>query len=482
MKKIYYVFSLLLVLMIGLSVFEINSFQKTKEKIKTDIFDDLVINVKSLAKNISIYIDKNYKLSLLKNDENTKNKVDTYLSSFISHNYKNMFIVYKKPNSKFFIALADGSKKEKFDFKETFEPLNKKEWEKVLKNKKPIYFKQKIKDIWMTYLYPVLDNNNNLKYIIVTDFSTKPLSLVSRNLDLFRSNVVAFTIVIFISIIILLVFLVYDYKRQHEMQHLVEELKLLNETLEEKVKNEVEKNRQKDKQLMMQSRMALMGELLSMIAHQWRQPLNTIGGIVSNIKLDIMLGEFQQDKLSQTLDKIENLILHLSHTIDDFRKFYREENDNDYKTIKISKLIDETLNITSSSFQNNHIKIILNIKDDIEIYTMPNRLKQVFLNVIKNGLDSIKEREVQNPYIKIDVFKENDNAIIEIKDNAKGIDKEIIDKIFDPYFTTKDEKNGTGIGLYMSKMIIEKLNGRIIAYNDEVGAVFRIELKENNGN
>jgi len=258
-------------------------------------------------------------------------------------------------------------------------------------------------------------------------------------------------------------------------------IKELNDTLEEKVESEVEKNRQKDKQLMMQSRMALMGELLSMIAHQWRQPLNTIGGIVSNLKLDIMLGEFDEKKLGGVLDKIENLILHLSHTIDDFRKFYREENENDYKSIKISKIIDETLNITMPSFKTHNIELILNIKNDDEIYTMPNRLKQVFLNIIKNGLDSIKERDIENPYIKIEVFKEDDKLIIEIKDNAKGIDEDIKDKIFDPYFTTKDEKNGTGIGLYMSKMIVEKLNGKIFAYNDEFGAVFRIELKDNNG-
>jgi len=466
--------------MIGLSLFEINSFQKTKDKIKEDIFNDLVVNVENLASNISFYIDKNYNLKNLKNKEFLKNRLDSYLESFISHNYKNLFIVYPKKNSKFFIALADGSKKEKFDFREIFEPLAKEHWQKVTKTKKPIYFKQKIKDIWMTYLYPVFENDK-LKYIIVIDFSTKPLSLVSRNLDIFKSNVVFFTVVIFVSIIVLLVFLVYDYKRQHEMQHLVEELKELNDTLEEKVESEVEKNRQKDKQLMMQSRMALMGELLSMIAHQWRQPLNTIGGIVSNLKLDIMLGEFDEKKLGGVLDKIENLILHLSHTIDDFRKFYREENENDYKSIKISKIIDETLNITMPSFKTHNIELILNIKNDDEIYTMPNRLKQVFLNIIKNGLDSIKERDIENPYIKIEVFKEDDKLIIEIKDNAKGIDEDIKDKIFDPYFTTKDEKNGTGIGLYMSKMIVEKLNGKIFAYNDEFGAVFRIELKDNNG-
>jgi len=479
MKKVYYIFFLLVLLMIGLSILEIYSFKNTKEKIKTDILNELVLDVDSLAKNIAHHLEY-YSLKKLKNEQSLKDNIDNYLKSFVTNNYKNVFIVYPKQNTQFFVVLADGSKKDKFDFKETFEPLQKKYWEEVINTKKPIYFQQKIKDIWMSFLYPVV-KNNELKYIIVIDFSTKPLMLVNRNLEMFKSNVILFSGVIFISIIILLVFLIYDYTRQHKMQHLIQELKELNDTLEDRVKEEVAKNREKDNQLVLQSRLALMGELLSMIAHQWRQPLNAIGGIISNLKLDITFGELNESHIKETTQKIEKLILHLSHTIDDFSKFYREEDENQFEKIEISKIIDESLNIIIASIKNNNIDLQLDIKNNEVIYIMPNRLKQVILNLIKNSLDALKEREIKNPYIKIEVFK-NDNLIIEIKDNAGGIDESIIDKVFEPYFTTKDEKNGTGIGLYMSKMIIERMGGKLMVENDTDGAKFSIELKEINAN
>jgi len=479
MKKIYYILFILVLLMIGLSILEIYSFKSTKEKIKNDILSELVLDVDSLAKNIAQHLEY-HSLNKIKTEPSLKNEVDNYLKSFITNNYKNVFIVYPKKNTQFFVVLADGSKKDKFDFKETFEPLEKKYWQQVIKTKKPVYFHQNIKNIWMSFLYPVV-KNNELKYIIVIDFSTKPLILVNRNLETFKSNVILFSGVIFVSIIILLVFLIYDYARQHEMQNLIQELKELNDTLEDRVKEEVEKNRQKDNQLVLQSRLALMGELLSMIAHQWRQPLNAIGGIISNLKLDIAFGELSESHIKETTQKIEKLILHLSNTIDDFSKFYREEDENQFEKIEISKIIDESLNIILASIKNNNIDLKLDIQDNETIYIMPNRLKQVILNLIKNSLDALKEREIKNPYIKIKVFKK-DNLIIEITDNAGGIDESIIDKVFDPYFTTKDEKNGTGIGLYMSKMIIEKMGGKLMVSNDTNGAKFTIELKEIDAN
>ena len=478
MKKIYYLFLFLVILMSLLGILETKSFYNTKEKIRNDVFNELLKNVETTSKNIATYINENYELENIKKSPKIKEKIDSYLSSFIGNNYKNLFIVYPY-NEKFFVALADGSKKDKFDFKERFQPLAKKEWQKLRNEKQPIYFKQNIKDIWVTYLYPV--NNKDLKYIIVIDFSTKPLLLINRSLDNLKSNVVLFSVILIISILILIGFFIYDYKRQDKMQRLVEELKNLNDSLEERVKEEVEKNRQKDKRLIDQARLALMGELLSMVAHQWRQPLNSIGGIVSNLKLDIALGEVDDTKLDKTLHKIERIILHLSHTIDDFRRFYRQYDEKDLTTIKISKIIKETLSIISYSLTNNKIKLKLHIKDDVEIKIIPNRLKQVILNIIKNGIDALIENRVQNPYIQIDVTYDS-ILKIEISDNAGGIPEDIKDKIFDPYFTTKNEKNGTGIGLYMSKMIIEKLNGDIIVSNSDKGAVFLIELKGEDGN
>ena len=472
MKKFWF-FPALVVLMVVMGIFVFINFNDTKTYIKQDIFEDSLKNVEVISSNIVKYINKNFDLEKLKKDEKLKLKADEYLESFISLNYKNIFIVY--PKNKFFIALADGSKTERFDFKEKFKPLNKLKWNEVLKTKKPLYFTQDIKGIWTTFLYPIIENNK-VKAILVIDFSTKPVKLVENSLTILKRNVEFFILTIFIFIIVLVGFTIYDYKRQKQLKKLVIELQNLNDTLEERVKEEVEKNIQKDKQLELQSRMALMGELLSMIAHQWRQPLNALSAIVSNLKLDLMLGSFDKNELAKTIDKMENLIVHLSHTIDDFRKFYRE--DNEFVKIKISQIIDDAINIVSASLNAHSINLKVDIKEDFELKTMPNRLKQVLLNIIKNASDVLEERKIKNPTIKIEVK----NKTIFIKDNAGGIKDDIIDKIFEPYFTTKDEKNGTGLGLYMSKTIIEKLNGKIKAYNDENGAVFKIELKDIDGN
>jgi len=480
MKKIYYLFLFLVLLFLSLSIVEIKSFFQIKQKIQQDILTELLLNVNSISQNIAIYLSKNYSLNQLKNNPKIKNQVDSYLNSFLGHNYKNLFIVYPKKNSKFFTVLADGSRKDKFDFKETFEPLQKEKWQKLLSNKHPIYFKQNIKNIWMSYLHPVFINKK-LAYIIVIDFSTKPLILVNKNLNIFKSNVILFGALILISIIILMIFFIYDYKRQQDMQNLINELKKLNDTLEEKILEEVAKSRQKDKQLMLQSRLALMGELLSMIAHQWRQPLNTIGSVVSNLKLDILFNEITEKKLEESIEKIEKLIMHLSHTIDDFSNFYREDTQNEFVNVKIEQILNDTINIILPSINNNNVKLIKNIRYNKNIYIMPNRLKQVLLNLIKNSLDAIKENKVKEPFIEVDVFEDKGKVVIEVTDNAGGIQDDILDKVFDPYFSTKDAKNGTGIGLYMSKMIIEKLNGSLSVYNKKEGVVFRIELKANYG-
>ena len=143
----------------------------------------------------------------------------------------------------------------------------------------------------------------------------------------------------------------------------------------------------------------------------------------------------------------------------------------------IQHIIKQILNIAEASLKNKNIAVNIDIKCDKDLFTYPNELKQVILNIIKNAEDIIVERKISSGKIDIRAYPNNDICVIEIEDNAGGIKEDIIDKIFDPYFTTKNEKNGTGLGLYMSRQIIkDRIKGELLASNGKKGAIFRIEL------
>jgi len=259
------------------------------------------------------------------------------------------------------------------------------------------------------------------------------------------------------------------------LSHLVNqtstELQVLNSKLEIKIKESVEKNRQKDQQMLHQAKLAQMGEMISMIAHQWRQPLNAITLTTSNLKFKSTIDDFNSQLFKEELERIEDYAQHLSKTIDDFRTFFKDNKTKEKTTFK--QLVDSTLEIIKVAIENKNIKIITNFKNDNEFETYPNELKQVILNIIKNAEDIILEKEIKDGKIEINT----DDNILTIKDNAGGIPEDIIDKIFDPYFSTKKEKDGTGLGLYMSKTIIEEhCGGKLSVSNDEDGAVFKIEF------
>jgi signal transduction histidine kinase len=312
--------------------------------------------------------------------------------------------------------------------------------------------------------------------MIVIDFSTKPLRLIDKDLQYIKKFYFIFIIIIAVILFILMIFIFYDTKRERKVHRLLDELRELNENLKEKVKEEVKKSIEKDKQLIMQSRLALMGELLSMIAHQWRQPLNAIGSVVTNIEVDMEFNELNKKKLAKSIEKIKTTIQYLSETIDEFRRFYRK--DMKKEDINIDESIKEVINLILPSLESKNIKINFNKRCNKKIKLMKNEFKQVILNIIKNAEDAIIQRNVKNPNIWIRTFVEEGKCVIEISDNAGGIDKKVRDKIFEPYFTTKNEKEGTGLGLYMSKNIVEKrLGGVLMQYNDEKGAVFRMEFE-----
>jgi C4-dicarboxylate-specific signal transduction histidine kinase len=247
------------------------------------------------------------------------------------------------------------------------------------------------------------------------------------------------------------------------------ELKRLNETLEHRVK-------QQEEQLVKQSRHAAMGEMISMIAHQWRQPLSTISSIVSNVKISVDLNEIEPKLLKNDLSKITELTLYLSKTINDFRNFFLPNKSKEISDITI--LTHEAHSLLEHMLMINDVEFVNKCKDLSKIYVYKNEFVQVLINIIKNAIDQLAIKGIENRNIWLDDYEDGEFVVVTISDNAGGIDTDIIDKVFEPYFSTKSEKNGTGLGLYMSKMIIEEhLDGKISVENNELGGVtFKIKL------
>jgi len=233
--------------------------------------------------------------------------------------------------------------------------------------------------------------------------------------------------------------------------------------------------------ILQQSRLAQVGEMISMIAHQWRQPLSTISAISTNIQLSIELEQFdttkeierkeQDDFFKTELQNLDYNLKSLSNIIDNFSNFYRS--DNKTVKLKLEDVISNSLQMINTLLTNDDINIIIeyNSKKEIEVYS--HELSQTIVNLLKNSQDNFILNKIQNPTIKIIV---NDYSI-KVCDNGGGISNKIINKIFDPYFSTKDEKNGRGLGLYMSKIIVEKHHkGKLSVKNTDDGVCFNIEL------
>ncbi|WP_229860217.1 ATP-binding protein [Candidatus Sulfurimonas baltica] len=266
-------------------------------------------------------------------------------------------------------------------------------------------------------------------------------------------------------------------------------MKKLNDYLEKALIEEKELQRQQEKErqiLFQQSKMAAMGEMIGNIAHQWRQPIAIISMWANNIIADIDMGNIENEQLRKYANSINAQTQHLSQTIDDFRNFFAPNKEK--KTFTLKNSIDKTMSLLTASFKTHSIELIENI-EEIEITALENELTQGILNIIKNAKDILVTlpRESRK-LIFVNVYKQGNRAIIEIKDSGGGIPENIIDKVFEPYFTTKHKSQGTGIGLYMTESIITKhLHGEISVENSEYdyegkhykGAVFAISLPIN---
>jgi len=306
-----------------------------------------------------------------------------------------------------------------------------------------------------TTVIPILDENDNIIEFVairydVTDavFTAKELEKKEKELESLNATL------------------------EERIKKQTLKLEELNKNLEIKIQKEVEKNREKDRIMFQQARFAAMGEMMANIAHQWRQPLSELGILLFKLKdasLKNSIEEFEKD-----YNDCKVVINRMSKTIDDFRDFFkptREKSD-----FYIEDSIEEAIFIIKETLKSHNIKINFNNKHSIIVNGYPNEILQVILNILNNAKDALISKGKNHKKIDIQISSSNNQVKIFICDNGGGINENILEKVFDPYFTTKHSKQGTGIGLYMSKKIIEQNGGSIEVSNKKDGACFMIKL------
>ena len=255
------------------------------------------------------------------------------------------------------------------------------------------------------------------------------------------------------------------------------QLKELNKTLEKRVQEEISKNDEKQKLLFWQSRMASLGQMLGNIAHQWRQPLTELNLTLFNMKKASLNKD--EKKVEELYKESKNLISGMSSTIEDFTNFFNPLKEK--KSFEIKDVINEVLTILRKVIEQEEIKIKVDVPINYKVLGVSNELAQVLINLIQNSKDAFRQNEIKDKNIFISL-KEKKNldkksVILDIEDNAGGIKEENLDSIFEPYFTTKHKSQGTGLGLFMSKMIIEKsLEGTLSHRNSKNGSIFTITI------
>ena len=292
-------------------------------------------------------------------------------------------------------------------------------------------------------------------------------------------NIVLFILFLTIAIIVSIVIsqqidtVLKDYQRKvREDAKLLEEL---NSTLQIRVEEEIEKNREKEQLLVEKSRFIALGEMISNIAHQWRQPLSELSSILMNMKFKHSLGALDTETMKKKADEADDVIEYMSHTIDDFRNFFMPKKEKEVFTLQ--NIMNSVMTIISSSLENNKIDVNIIIDKKITVNTYLNEYQQVVLNIMTNAKDILLEKNIKDAFIKIIAYEENDSIVLSIEDNGGGIQTKPKNKVFEPYFTTKSQANGTGIGLYMSKIIVDKnMNGKLKVRNTRIGAKFLIYI------
>ena len=351
---------------------------------------------------------------------------------------------------------------------ETFTQYAYKKYSSSEVNQKLSYFKLYPNWNWVIAVGVYIDD-------IEKDIATKKEDLKKRVKT--QTIQTVFLFVLFLSIGIVLTILLseriddffkeYRAKVKAKSDALIE----LNETLEKRVSEELERNREQEQLLVQKSRLIALGEMISNIAHQWRQPLSELSSILMNIKFKHNMGKLDNVTMDKKTKEAEVVLNYMSHTIDDFRNFFMPKKDKEEFFVKDA--IKSVMTIISSALEYNNIKVEIDIDEYLRLNTYINEYEQVLLNIISNAKDVLIQNKIENPVIKIKTENQDEYVILTIEDNAGGVKVNPKSKIFEPYFTTKSDSDGTGIGLYMSKIIVDKnMKGKLRVRNTKDGAKF----------
>ncbi len=332
-----------------------------------------------------------------------------------------------------------------------------------------------------------MENENKIFSIIndieIFGIKNKPIAKVvlfqdiTKEVKIYENYLYTFIGILAILIIILSYALIMTFNKfLTTIVSINDDLKDLNIHLEDRVFKEVQKNREKEQQLFEQSKRAQIGEMIGNIAHQWRQPLSVISTAISGMQLQKEMGILDDNEFNNTTKTIMDTTQYLSKIIDEFRDFI--DSKNEFSDFILQDAMDKTLRVNGATLKSNHIKLIKRYKETpIHIHSIQGEISQVILNIINNAKDILCERDIENREIIISITTNGNNAVIMIEDNAGGIEEDILPKIFDPYFTTRHQSQGKGIGLYMCNTIVtQNLKGEINATNGTKGALFSIEI------
>ncbi len=348
--------------------------------------------------------------------------------------------------------------------------------EKLYKIKNSINYMVKNK---IDFDYANLNLEINAISVYITSLINYDLSLAineKRNTQKIFNMIMFFSIVsiilVFMFSIFLSIYIINNFKQLHgsleqKVEEKTKELIELNNYLEIKVSKEVAQNRKKDIIMFQQARLASLGEMLNNIAHQWRQPLGSITMIIQSFQTKMEHGKLTQTFVNKKVNDALLLAENMSNTLDDFKNFFSPDKTKD--TFSLKNCVEHSIELSKYLLEKENINLVLEVKEDMRIHSYYNELSHVFLNIISNSKDALCGNvNKDDRIIKIIVNRYKDKAVINLIDNGGGINQEIVPKIFEPYYTTKYKSAGTGIGLYMSKQIVEKHMQGSISYKNIV--------------